>query len=170
MSRIEIRPATDADQPRLAEIYNHYIEHTPVTFDVAPYSYERWLSTWWSQFGPDGRHRVVVADGGGEVLGYASSRRFRAKPAYNTTVETSLYCAPEATGRGIGPQLYEGLFDALAGEDIHQYVALITLPNDPSEKLHQRFGFERVGLVREVGRKFEQFWDVAEYQRAAKAK
>src|ERR1700756_5697990 len=100
MVGISLRAANRADIPRLTEIYNHYVVHTPVTFDLEPYTVERRME-WFKQFAATGRHRVVVAEENGIVLGYAGSTRFRAKPAYDTTVETTIYTAPEAVGRGI---------------------------------------------------------------------
>jgi phosphinothricin acetyltransferase len=98
-------------------------------------------------------------------VGYAGTTRFRPKPAYDTTVETSIYCAPEAVGKGIGSRLYSALFDAIAGEDIHRIVAGYTLPNPGSAALHARFGFKLVGVFQENGRKFGRYWDVAWSQR-----
>ena len=80
---------------------------------------------------------------------------------------TTIYCAPEAAGRGLGSRLYEGLFEALRGEDVHRYVAGYTMPNAASESLHRRFGFKVVGVFSEVGRKFGKYWDVCWMERAA---
>lgn len=101
----------------------------------------------------------------GAVLGYAGTHHFRDKAAYDTTVEATVYLAPEATGRGIGPALYAALFDSLRGEDLRVAVAGITLPNEASVALHERFGFSRAGVMHEVGRKFGQYWDVGWYER-----
>ena len=90
---------------------------------------------------------------------------FRDKAAYATSVETSIYCLNGETRRGLGPRLYQALFDALADQPIHQAFALITLPNDPSIKLHERLGFTLSGVWRDVGLKFDRYWDVAQYQR-----
>ena len=100
------------------------------------------------------------------VLGYTSSSPFHPRHAYDTTVETTILCAPEAVGRRIGRVLYDALFAALRGEDVHLVLALITLPNDASCALHERFGFTRATVLREVGRKFGQYWDVAWYVRS----
>jgi len=110
----------------------------------------------------------LVADEDGPVIGYASTGRFRDKRAYDTTAETSVYCAPEATGRGVGSALYRELFTTLAGEDINRLVAGITLPNEASIALHKRFGFVRVGVFSANGRKFGRYWDVAWFERALK--
>ncbi|MEU6230036.1 N-acetyltransferase family protein, partial [Streptomyces sp. NPDC047042] len=90
---------------------------------------------------------------------------FRAKPAYGTTVEVTVYLAPDAGGRGIGTLLYKALFEALAGEDVHRALAGIVTPNEASVRLHERFGFRYVGTYREVGRKFGRYWDVAWYEK-----
>ncbi|MBI2767149.1 MAG: N-acetyltransferase [Chloroflexi bacterium] len=161
---IRVRAATEADVPRLAEIYNHYIVTTPATFDIEPYTVAERLE-WFAHYAPAGPHRVLVAESEGVVLGSAWSSSFRPKRAYETTVETSIYCAPEATGRGIGTLLYAALFEALAGEGLHRAVAGITLPNEASVAIHERFGFRRVALLSEVGRKFGRYWDVAWFER-----
>ena len=160
MAEIRIRPAAGSDLPRLTEIYNHYVVHTPVTFDLEPYTVER-RAAWLEQFAPTGRHRLLVAEEAGVVHGYAGTMRFRFKPAYDPTVETTVYCSPEAIGKGIGSRLYAALFEALADEDIHRVVAGYTMPNPASAALHERFGFRPVGVYSEVGRKFGRYWDVA---------
>ena len=156
---VGIRPANRADLPRLTEIYNHYVVHSPITFDLEPYTVER-RGAWFEQFAPAGRYRLLVAEEDGLVVGYAGATRFRVKPAYDTTVETTIYSSPEMVGRGIGRELYAALFAALAGEDVHRIVAGYTLPNPASAKLHEQFGFNPVGVFSEVGFKFGKYWDV----------
>lgn len=159
-----IRPAVSEDIPRLTEIYNHYIINTPATFDIEPFTVEQRMR-WFGHYAIGGPHRVLVAVADGQILGATWSSQFRQKRAYDTTVETSVYCAPEATGQGVGALLYEALFNALAGEPLHRAVAGITMPNEPSVRLHERFGFRKVGLYSEVGKKFGRYWDVAWYER-----
>lgn len=167
MPPIAIRAAVRNDVPRLTDIYNHYVVNTPVTFDVEPYTVEKRLA-WFEQFGASGRYRILVADDGGVVLGYACTTRFRPKAAYETTVEMSIYCAIDTIGKRIGSRLYGALFEALRDEDIRRYVAGYTLPNPASAALHERFGFKRVGVFTEVGRKFGKYWDVAWNERSGK--
>jgi phosphinothricin acetyltransferase len=164
MPAIAIRLASAQDVPRLLEIYNHYVVNTPITFDMKPMTLAE-RTRWFKQFRAQGRHRLWVAHAGSHVLGYAATHQFRVKAAYDTTVETSVYCAPEAMGRGIGTALYASLFEALRGEDIRSFIAGITLPNLASELLHRAFGFEPAGTMHAVGRKFEEYWDVAWYER-----
>lgn len=164
MAEIEIRPAVEADLERLTEIYNHYILHTAATFDIEPFTMER-RREWFRHYAASGPYRVLVAHDGRDLLGFSYSGRFRDKQAYDTTVETSVYCDPGQTGRGLGGRLYAALFAALAEAPVSQAFALITVPNDASIALHERFGFEHAGTMRRVGRKFGRFWDVAIYQR-----
>ena len=155
----EVRPASASDLAQLTDIYNHYILHTPVTFDLQPFTAEQRLP-WYEAHAGGGAHRLVVAEDRGTLVGYASTSLFRVKPAYATTVEASVYVRPEAVGRGVGRALYAKLFEDVAGEDVNRIVAGIVLPNDASVKLHQEFGFVRVGVFSANGRKFERFWDV----------
>jgi phosphinothricin acetyltransferase len=161
---IVIRAAERNDLPRLTEIYNHYVIHTPVTFDIEPWSVERRIA-WFEQFASTGRYRLLVAEQAGRVMGYAGTTRFRVKAAYDTTVETTIYCAPDAAGRGIGTELYAALFLSLAGEDVHRIVAGYARPNPASERLHERFGFVPVGTFSENGYKFGRYWDVCWMER-----
>lgn len=160
-----IRPAARADIPALAAIYNQYIRETPATFDIEEKDIAD-RTAWFEGFSATGPYRLLIAEAAGEVLGYAYSGRFKERAAYATSIETSIYLRPAATGRQVGSALYTALFDALAGEDIHRAYAGITLPNAASEAIHRRFGFRQIGIYREVGRKFGKYWDVAWYERA----
>ena len=162
---MQIRTAHDDDLPQLTALYNYYIEHTPATFDLEPFTVERRRREWFAKYTETGPYRVLVAEEDGDIVGLTYSSPFRPKAAYATSVETSVYCRHGETGRGVGRLLYEALFAALADEGLHQAFGLITLPNDPSEKLHQRMGFEPAGVLRSPGRKFDRFWDVAIWQR-----
>ena len=160
MSDSLIRPARLGDLPALTELYNHYIAETPITFDLKPWTPEE-RRPWFDAHAETGRHRLLVAEVDGSVAGYASTSRFRPKAAYDTTAETSVYCHAAHTGRGLGTALYRALFEAVRHEDIHRFVAGVTLPNPRSVALHERCGFQQIGLLSEVGRKFGQYWNVA---------
>lgn len=164
MSEEGIRAGAREDLARLTEIYNYYVLNTPVTFDVEAYTVER-REGWLSQFGATGRYRLIVAEKNGVVIGYAATTRFRPKAAYDTTVETSIYCAPEAVGKGVGKRLYVELFEILKGENIHRFVAVYAVPNAATEALHRRFGFKMVGVFSECGWKFGKYWDVCWVER-----
>ena len=99
MNGITIRVAEGRDLARITEIYNYYVLNTPVTFDVEAYTVDS-RETWFAQFRATGRYRLLVAEESGIVMGYAGTTRFRPKAAYETTVETTIYCAPDAQGEG----------------------------------------------------------------------
>jgi phosphinothricin acetyltransferase len=164
MSDAHVRPGRRDDLPRLTEIYNYYVVNTPITFDLEQQSVER-RGLWMDQFAESGRHRLLVAEVGGAVVGYAGTTRFRAKPGYDTTVETTVYCSPDSAGQGLGRLLYGALFASIAREDIRRIVAGYVPPNAASAALHQRFGFQPVGVFPEVGFKFGRYWDVAWLER-----
>lgn len=152
------------DLGALTRIYNHFVENTHITFDLEPYAVDS-RREWFSHYAETGRHRLLVAEVAGDVVGYATSGRFRDKAAYNPSVETTVYCAPEAVGAGVGSALYTALFEALKTEDVHQAYAGVALPNETSLAFHHRFGFTEIGTFHEVGRKFDKWWDVTWLER-----
>lgn len=164
MEHVTIRPSREADLERLTEIYNYYIINTPITFDLEPFSVDQ-RREWHREHTSSGLHQLLVAEESRAVVGYVTSSRFRPKDAYLTSVETSIYVAPEAKGKGIGTQLYAALFAALAQEDVHRAYAGITLPNPASIAIHKKFGFQSIGVYHEVGRKFEKYWDVEWFEK-----
>ena len=161
---VHVRPARDGDLEALNEIYNHYVRESHCTFDLEPLSME-WRREWFTHYAATGPHRLFVALDEERVIGYASSGKFRSKPGYGTSVETSVYLAPDATGKGAGSRLYAELFRAIEGEDLHRAYAGIALPNPPSISLHERFGFKHVAHFTEQGRKFDRYWDVAWFEK-----
>jgi phosphinothricin acetyltransferase len=161
---VHVRPAREEDLAAINDLYNHYVAETHITFDDEPVTMEA-RREWFGHYAQTDRHRLLVAVEGEDVVGLASSSRFRPKPGYLTSVETSIYLAPEATGKGAGSRLYTELFRSLEGEDLHRAYAGIALPNPASIALHENFGFKRVALFTEQGRKFGRYWDVAWYEK-----
>ncbi|OEV05176.1 GNAT family N-acetyltransferase [Streptomyces oceani] len=168
-AEVQVSDGTEGDLEELTDLYNHYVRVSPVTFDIEPFTpAER--RPWLLSHSGDGPHRLLVARRTGSVvpgrlLGYAHSGRFRPKPAYDTSVECSVYVAPRAAGQGTGTLLYKQLFERLDGLDLHRAYAGITVPNEPSVRLHQRFGFELCGTYHEAGRKFGRFHDVERFEK-----
>lgn len=157
---LSVRPAAEHDLVALNDMYNQYVKDTHFTFDIEPMTIEA-RREWFTHYATTGRHQLLVAVAEDTVVGYACSSQWRTKPAYETSVETSVYLAPEAVGRGAGTKLYEELFKSLEGEDVHRALAGIALPNPASVALHEHFGFKRVAHFTEQGRKFDRYWDVA---------
>lgn len=163
---VVIRPGEERDVPALLDIYNHYVLHSNATFDMTPLTLAQRLE-WFSHYHATGRHRLLVAERAGVVLGYATSSVFRPRAAYDRTIETSIYLRDGATGMRLGTRLYEALFAAIEKEDVHRAYAVVAVPNDASVALHRAFGFVEVGRLTEVGRKFDRWWDVVFLEKRA---
>lgn len=161
----QIRFIEPGDLAPLTAIYNYYIAETPITFDVESYSEER-RRPWLEQFSREGPHRCFVAEVDGVVRGWACSGPFRPKAAYHRSGEVSVYLDPEQHQKGLGTALYETLFESLAESELHLLLAGITQPNAASTALHRRFGFASIGVFREVGWKFDRYWDVEWFEKA----
>ena len=158
-----IRPAQQQDLPALLAIYNHEILNGVATFDLQPKSLAE-RQSWFDEHNKN-NHPLLVAEQDSEVLGYASLSRYAEKAAYNSTVELSVYIAPSARRQGIASQLMLAVID-LAKKDnaTHLIVSLITGTNQASISLHQKFGFNKIGTLHQVGYKHQQFLDVHIYE------
>jgi len=136
------------------------------TFDLDPVTVED-RKPWFERFSEEAPYRLLVADIAGEVAGFAASTPFRDRAGYRHTVETSVYLHPDHHGEGLGMRLMMELLEALDHEGVHRAVAAVALPNDASVGLHERLGFEEVGTMDQVGRKFDGWVDVRWYIRRA---
>jgi phosphinothricin acetyltransferase len=107
---------------------------------------------------------LVAEDETGKVVGYAYGAQHRSRAAYDWTAEVSAYIDRSAQRAGVGRTLYLALFDVLKERGYRLLVAGITLPNDASVSFHQALGFQRVGVFRNIGFKFDEWWDVGWWQ------
>ena len=156
-----VRPATAADLQAAAAIYDEQVRTGISTFDLAPPGLAYWQHRLEST--EPGDH-FLVADRDGEVVGFAYSSSYRPRPGYRLTRETSVYLAEDARGQGLARSLYDELVRLLCADGMHVALALIALPNPASVALHEACGFEHLGTMREVGRKFDRWLDTAWYQ------
>jgi phosphinothricin acetyltransferase len=163
-AELTVRPGAEHDLEQVNDIYNQYVKDTHFTFDIEPMTIEA-RHEWYSHYGTAGPHRLLVAVSDQAVVGFTCSSRFRPKPAYETSVETTIYLAPDAVGRGAGSKLYGELFQTLEAEDVHRAYAGIALPNPASVALHEHFGFKKVAHFTQQGRKFGRYWDVAWFEK-----
>lgn len=169
MSGIRLRAGESGDLSVLTDIYNHYVTHTHVTFDVEPFAIAARIP-WFSQFSETGPYRLLVAEQRGVPIAYASSTNFKPRAAYNSSVETSVYVHPDACGQGAGQQLYTALLDLMLTEPtVHRAYGGVALPNQASVALHERLGFVKVGTYSEVGFKLGKYWDVSWYEKDVSA-
>ena len=160
-----VRTARPSDMHLLRDLRNHYVEHSNATFDETPLT-DVEVQQWMQRFAPNGPHQLFVAEGAGSLLGFAGSQPYRLHPSFRATVETSVYCAPGTTGRGIGAALYAALFSALSDQGLHRAVVGIALPNDASIRLHEKFRFVQVGVFDQYAVKRGQYISSVWMQRA----
>ena len=147
----------------LVRIYNRAIEHSLATFDLEPFAVDD-RRGWFAQF--DAEHPLLVCeDDSGAVAGFGYYVPYRRKPAYSATMELSVYVDDRCRQRGVGSSLYAALLDRARAGRVHALVAVVAGDNPASDALHRRFGFERVGVLPAVGRKFGRWVDTAFWHR-----
>jgi L-amino acid N-acyltransferase YncA len=155
-----IRLARGADAQAIAAIYRPYVEGSRISFEETP---------------PDANeialrmanplHPWLVAEEGGHVIGYASTAPMRNRAAYRWSVESGIYLASAAQGRGIGRELLSAHLDLLQRQGFVTVIAGIALPNDASVALHEKLGFTLSGVERGVGFKLGEWVDVGRWQK-----
>jgi len=158
-----IRVATAADADHIAEIYNHYIANTVVTFEEEPVAADEMRRRMDEVFGAS--LPWLVAESGGRVIGYAYATKWKARSAYRFSVETTVYLADGLGKLGLGTRLYQELFELLKEKGIHAAIGGIALPNDASVALHEKFGMRKVAHFEQVGFKFGKWVDVGYWER-----
>jgi phosphinothricin acetyltransferase len=158
---VRVRPASAHDLLSIVEILNETAAHSTASFDSQPTSVAD-RQSWFEQFSASGPYRALVAEDGGQVVGYACSQRYRDHEAFRMTVEVSISLDANCRGQGVGSQLYRDLFAQLEDAPVHVALAGIAVPNDASVALHRKFGFTEVGTFREYavkdGRYLSSVW------------
>lgn len=157
-----VRPVKARDAAAICTIYNHYVDHTIVTFEESPVSAGEMKA----------RIRLIasmnfpwlVAEEAGEVLGYAYANKWKERAAYKHSTEVTVYLREAATGRGIGRLLYAQLIARLRELGFRAIIGGIALPNAASVGLHESLGFRKVAHFERVGFKFGRWIDVGYWQ------
>ena len=166
--KIQIRKGRAEDLPALLSIYNYEVENGIATFDLHPKTTEDWNA--WFQAHSTELHPLLVAEmiSSGSmpcIAGYATLSPYRAKEAYHSTVELSVYVSPTCRGQGVASALLEAILQlAHQNADIHVVVSVITSGNEASTHLHEKFGFTYCGTLHEVGYKHGAYRDIDHYE------
>jgi L-amino acid N-acyltransferase YncA len=154
---ITIRRAAIKDLAAITDIYNEAILKTTATFDTNPKTVEE-QKPWFESH--DSRYPILVAEKDGSVVAWASLSKWSDRCAYSDTAEISVYVKEEHRGKGIGKKLMHKILDQGQKKGLHTVIARISELNESSIHLHEAFGFEHVGTMKEVGRKFGKLLDV----------
>jgi phosphinothricin acetyltransferase len=177
MNSNAIRSAAGDDAAAIAGIYNHYVRHDIATFELDAVDAAE-MRTRIAAVQAHGLPWLVLEERAveehaveqraveyrGAVRGYAYATPWRTRAAYRHSVESSIYLAPDAAGRGFGRRLYQALLAALRPLEVHAVIGGVSLPNPASVALHERMGFRKVAHFSEVGRKFDRWIDVGYWQ------
>jgi len=156
-----IRSVTIDDTRAISDIYNYYVQNTIITFEVQSVSID------------DMQIRIkevtdslpwLVLEEQGNIIGFAYANKWRSRSAYRFSVESTIYLAPHAIGRGLGRRLYEALISDLGRHYLHCVISGIALPNPASIALHEKMGFKKVAHFKEVGWKFNRWIDVGYWE------
>jgi L-amino acid N-acyltransferase YncA len=157
-----IRRASTKDLKAITEIYNEAILTTDATFDTETKSIAE-QRDWFEEHGEKNPILVALADG--TVCGWASLSKWSARSAYSDTTEISVYIKQEHRGHGIGQRLMKKLLDEGEKAGLHTVLSRITVGNAVSIHLHEKLGFEHIGVMKEVGKKFDRVLDVCMMQK-----
>lgn len=160
---IIIRPGVREDVPALLEIYNYEVLNGTSTLDINPRTLAEW-GVWFDAHGKENHPLLVAETETGKIAGYATLSSYRTKEAYVSTVELSVYIAPDCRRQGAATRLMEEILKfAREDESTHLVVSVITSGNQASESLHDKFGFTFAGKIPEAGVKFGEYQGIDNY-------
>lgn len=159
---MDIRNVTLEDAPQICSIYNYYIEHTAITFETVAVSVNE-MQKRIENITNNGNDFYVAVDND-KVVGYCYIHQWNGRCAYSSTKEVSIYIDNDIKRKHTGTLLYTHLFNNLDRKNIHALIAGISLPNEASVKLHEKFGFNQVSHFKQIGWKFDQWQDVGHWQ------
>ncbi|MBI2813072.1 MAG: N-acetyltransferase [Opitutae bacterium] len=157
-----LRSATLTDDDALADIYNHYVAHTIITFEEEAVTAADMAARIAETL--DASRPWFVWEEQGRVLGYSYASGWKSRCSYRFSLETTVYLDKDATGRGLGTRLYTALIDSLRQTKTHALIGGISLPNAASVALHEKLGFAKIGHFKQVGWKFGQWIDVGYWE------
>ncbi|MFH5185425.1 GNAT family N-acetyltransferase [Paenibacillus sp. TAB 01] len=159
---MNVRRAAKQDVAAIVEIYNEAVLNTVATFDTVPRTLEQ-QEAWFDAHGE--RHPILVAELDGAVVGWASLNPYSDRLAYERTAELSLYIHSSHRGQGIGQQLMTAVLETGKAAGLHTVLSRITEGNASSIYMHEKYGFAHVGVMKEVGTKFDRLLDVIMMQK-----
>jgi phosphinothricin acetyltransferase len=159
-----IRPSRDEDLDAITRIYGHHVLHGTGTFETTPPTLAEMTTRRADVLGKG--LPWLVAEEGGQVLGFAYGNWFKPRPAYRFSVEDSIYMDPAAHRQGLGRALLAELLAALERTGTRKVMAVIgDSANAGSIGVHRALGFEPVGVVQSCGWKFGRWLDIVLMQK-----
>lgn len=162
MTSPHLRPASPADAAAICAIYNPYVETTAISFEEEAVSAQDMAQRIADVHATSLPWLVLEIDG--RIAGYAYATKWRVRPAYRHSVESTIYLDPACAGRGFGRVLYDALLEELRQRELHLVIGGIAQPNASSVGLHEALGFRKAAHFSEVGMKFGRWVDVGYWE------
>jgi L-amino acid N-acyltransferase YncA len=157
--QIQVRPAGRDDLQQILDIYNEAVLNTTASYDYEPRTLEH-RQTWFEEHERAKYPIFVATDAGGKVVGWSALNPYHSRMGYQFTSENSIYVAADWRSKGVGKLLMPPLIEGARKRGLHVIIAAIDAANPASVHLHERFGFQKVGHMKEVGFKFGRWLDV----------
>lgn len=164
--RMIIREACENDVSRILEIFNEALLTSTAIYAYEPATLKEQLE--WFHHKLSESYPIYVGEENGEVMGYCTYGPFRTRPAYQYTVEHSVYVDHRFRHRGYGKILLEKIIDSADKAGYKTMVAGIDSLNTVSIALHLACGFTYSGTITKAGYKFGKWLDLAFYQKDLK--
>lgn len=156
-----IRDAAETDLNRIVEIFNDAVITSTATFERNPQTIES-RGEWFRAHGKT--HPLIVATYDGSVIGYCSLSKFQSNCGYSQTAELSIYVHKANRRKGVATELMKDILQRAKRSELHVIISSISSDNAPSIRLHEKFGFEKVAHLRQVGCKFGKWHDTTYYE------
>jgi L-amino acid N-acyltransferase YncA len=160
---MNVRRIKDDDIEQITEIYNWYILNTVITFEMEAVSPSEMKKRVQEKVE---KYDWLVGEVNQQIIGYAYYGAYHSRPAYSHTIEPTIYLAQEKIGKGFGKILYAELMRSAEERGFRELIGLIALPNQGSTTLHLKMGFKEIGVLKNVGYKFERYIDVGIWQKS----
>ena len=156
-----IRRVVPADARAISSIYNYYVNNTDISFEEKPVSInemEKRIRETTAEY------PWFVAEKEGSILGYAYTNKYRERSAYRYTAELTIYIKNGEEGKGLGAELMKRVIEETRKKNIHTLISAIAIPNERSVTIHEKFGFKKVGHLKDVGFKLDRWIDVGYWE------
>lgn len=162
MKELMIRMADENDAEEILSVYSPYVTGSVITFEYDVPDIESFRKRVKDVLS---NYPYLVCTEEGKVVGYAYACRHKERAAYQWNAELSVYVREDHHGLGIGKTLYGMLLELLRLQNVQNVYGCVTSPNIKSERLHSRFGFEKVGTYRKTGYKLGSWLDVMWFEK-----
>ncbi len=153
--QLNVRPYQTQDCSSILEIVNYNINHTTNIYEYLPRTLEEQIQQLEDKLKKG--FPILVSEINNEVVGFGYYSEFRTRPAYQFTIEHSVYVSNQYHNKGIGKILLSELIQLAKKQNKNTMIAVIDSENQNSVVFHQKAGFKTVGIIEQSGYKFDRW-------------